>query len=475
MKFKHGYLVLLILCGFASTLSCRQEVKVPEIPFADITPTWLQIIPKFIATDSNYIYAVSNEGTINIYDISDISSPRLVGGLYEKDRLRRDVTAFEVSKGYAYILTAFDGLFIVDVDPPADAHITSNAPTGGHATKMVLTSDYVLIFKWMRGIMQISVDGAGIAHMTGIIDASWKIRDVDIVDEYVYIADEEAGLIILKSTPPGNMQTVKSVLTTREPRSVSVSGEYAYIIKGMRGIEVIDIDPVEEAHSVGSPYDFKDVSSLQIIGDKAFVTYWEPQNPVTLHIVRLAPPYHINPLGSFEAKRGLSRMHAIDDNYACYLDGGTTIVIVDVNPPESTHIVSEIEMMGSPENMVLDGDYLYMTDRSQLYGRGDRLSIIDIQDPESASFVKTVYASGNMNDIVVSNGYAYLAYNEYWNKETTGLLVVDIDPPADTHIVAGVPTPGEAHSLAISGDHAFIIDYQLRFIGYYTGIKFFGT
>jgi hypothetical protein len=134
---------------------------------------------------------------------------------------------------------------------------------------------------------------------------------------------------------------------------------------------------------------------------------------------------------------------AVSGQYA-YISQNASLQIIDIDPPESAHIINTVEIPETAGSIVISGGYAYVT--TMLKG----LQIIDIDPPESAYIVNAVDTPDYANSVDVHNGYAYVADSQ------SGLQIIDIDPIESAHIVNAVDTSWNAVDVAVSGGYAYL-------------------
>jgi hypothetical protein len=130
------------------------------------------------------------------------------------------------------------------------------------------------------------------------------------------------------------------------------------------------------------------------------------------------------------------------NGYVYATDPDNGILVIDVDPVLSTHIVKTIEME-YPESPCVVGSYLYVA-------QNEYLQIIDITNPDNAYIFKSVSYIEGTRCVDVANGYAFVG-----NGFNT-LTVVDVDPPSTASVVKMVTTlPGAIGDITYSGGYVY--------------------
>jgi len=157
-------------------------------------------------------------------------------------------------------------------------------------------------------------------------------------------------------------------------------------------------------------------------------------------------------------------MVTVEDGYAYgyYFGQGYfgPVTIIDVDPIEETHIVSQTSIIGDVRCCEVYGNYLYVITR-EYYDYYQALLIYDITDKENPLFVNamSVYNSGSANypQIAFYGDYLYIANG----RES---YVVDISTPETASVVNTFSPPSyynnaSAIDIDISGNFAYVTQW----------------
>jgi hypothetical protein len=235
--------------------------------------------------------------------------------------------------GYAYVPDASSTLKVIDVDPPASAHIAST------------------------------------------IELPWGVNDVAVSGSYAYVAGD--GLEIINIDSPESAYSVSACDIPGTANCVAVSGGYAYTT-GEPGLYIFDIDPPESASVVCSVVGTEDTLSLEVSGGYAYLGGKEFQ------IIDIDPPESanivttINPSGSYDFYGHI----AVSDGYAYAVEKSNFDYrhTIDIDPPESAYIVGSFRLYGIVTDVAVSGGYLYALD---FYG----FSVYNINPPDDPQVV----------------------------------------------------------------------------------------
>jgi len=176
-----------------------------------------------------------------------------------------------------------------------------------------------------------------------------------------------------------------------------------------------------------------------------------------LHIFDISNPESPSWVNKVDTENFFPFKVYVKDGYA-YLTGIFTFLVIDVDPPESAHLVKSFTgpAYTNYQEVYFDNGYAYINSYFEqdpdIYYSG--ISIYDIHIPEATSFVKVV-DDGIASGMHFTDGYALL-------EDAYGFRVMDIDPPEDAHIVKEVGG-GWARDIAFSDDYAYIANNDGQF------------
>ncbi len=232
------------------------------------------------------------------------------------------------------------------------------------------------------------------------IDTPWLYNtpwDVFIDGNYAYMANDANGLGIYDITDPENPVWVNSVSTSEPALRIWVSDGYAYVAcmdyDCLHGrLDIIDVEPPESAALVNS-----------VTGFKAYDV-------------------------------------AVSAGYA-YVGAQDALAVIDVDPVEDAQLISQVDSVGTPRELVIIGEYIYASES------GGAFEIFHIDEPGTLSVTSTVlvnYCYG----LAVDGGYAYLACPD--------LVVIDVDPPEQAEVITTLDMPHTTSDVVVAGNYAFV-------------------
>lgn len=363
----------------------------------------------YVHVSGKYAYVAAKGSGLQILDISNFSSPEIVGsinniGSAEKVYLYGD---------YAYLTVNSDGekyvtpwLQVVNISDPTSPELAGSvAVPGSIQTKLgsvYVSGDYAYLTgsspDWTGSLGWLTI--VDISDPTSpVLVSSYNLPDnaygVHISGSYAYVTYVTpwccgyfggAGLLVIDISDPTTPVTVGSYETSGNAFDVHVSGNYAYVAAGQAGLQVIDIsDPASPAFA----------GSLDIAGSTV---------------------KNINVSGSQDDVTGSVYSVYVVDDYA-YLVGEPGLFVVNISDPTSPLLSGYHDTRGLVPGRFLGDkrDYIYMSEFN----------------------------------VYVADDYAYVA-------DLEGLLLIDVSNPATPAFAGTIQTPGEALSLHVAADYAYV-------------------
>jgi hypothetical protein len=109
-------------------------------------PRWIvtdeDVHPIGLAADGNYLYTVGFHEGLSVLDISNPTTPALVGRYYTSET----PGAIYVADNYAYVVDSWEGrLYVIDVSNPYEPTLAASQDASGYATDVFVKGDYAYV------------------------------------------------------------------------------------------------------------------------------------------------------------------------------------------------------------------------------------------------------------------------------------------------------------------------------------------
>ncbi len=407
----------------------------------DVTPGWLSFSAEDVCVDGNYVYVACGSYGLNIFELSDPSSPFPVGWV-DTPGSANDVA---VSSGYAYVADGSGGLQIVNVNPPETASIVGSVSTSVDAEGVAASSGHACIVGGLA-LDIIDVEPIGSAYVVNTVYMPQSAEGADVSGGYAYVANLSSGLQIIDIDPPETAHFEKTIDAMWHVHDVDVSDGYAYMTDGGY-LMIIDVEPIESAEVVK----YVDLGGMGW-GDDVYVSSgyaYVAFSGWALKLIDIEPienAYLVNTVNMLAEASDV----AVSLGYAYVAAGDSGLQVIDIEPPEDASNVNFVGGLVNANDVAIGGGYVYIAVSDNDAPPDSGLQIIDISLPEAACNVSYVDTPGEAQGVAVSGGYAYLA------DSNEGLQIIDVDPPEDAYILNAVSTSGSARDVAVSGAYAYV-------------------
>ena len=185
----------------------------------------------------NYLYVVSDFGSINIIDVSNESNPYLVS----------THSTFILTGGVAingnklYVSDTYDKkitVYSLYSDPTSPMWIGSITTQDG-ANGIFIHNNYLYAASGSAGLLIYSISSSGNLTLRGSYNTPGFAMNVYVQDNIAYVADGEGGLRIINVSDPYNPYEIAFHGTPGYPRDVVLIGSVAYVSSS--GLAVVDV------------------------------------------------------------------------------------------------------------------------------------------------------------------------------------------------------------------------------------------
>ncbi len=404
-----------------------------------------------IAVSGNYAYVASHENGLMIVNITDPSSPTLVGSY--GTGTAEDVA---VSGNYAYVADGESGLIIIDVNNPATSTPAGSYDTAGYAKGVAVSGNYAYIADDDSGFVILDITNPAVPTLTGSYDTAGNAENVAVSGNYAYVADGSSGLMIVDITNPSSPTPAGSYGINGEASDVAISGNYAYVTDHgyWNGLVIVDITDPSSPTLSDIYYTYSSTHGVAVSGIYAYIAYNNFEGDSGLMIVDISDPSSASFAGSYDI-RGEALRVAVSGNYVYVATGRSDHILVSIlnvtYPSAPTLAGSYYLFADNGIGITVSGNYAYI-------GQGfPGLAILDISDPSAPTLVGSYGEYGPLNYttfVAVSGSYAYV-------PQGSGLSILDISDPSSPTLVGSSNISGH---VAVSGNYAYIASRGLSIV-----------
>ncbi len=225
-RFQDGHLYVVHQDGLRILAGTRPEelVAIADLKLSG-TPT------EFKFLDPGYLLVTTRDNGVLVVDVNNPQQPVQVASLIPPQHLRspnviRDVL---VDGQRAYISQGAGGVHVVDMSSPSQPELLQIIDTPGHAQRMALYDNLLLVADHGNGLFMIDVMDRNGALAVGSLPTPLRIDQIAVVKDGVIVSSHPGGT--MKLPLPRRMKNLEIV--NQGEISVDVEkvgkGEYAYL------------------------------------------------------------------------------------------------------------------------------------------------------------------------------------------------------------------------------------------------------
>ncbi len=378
--------------------------------------------PHMSTTDVGYFYDMAVAGNLaylgggsdfNIYDVSDLSSPTLVGTLgVGADKL-------EVAGSYAYLADRATGFHAVDITDPATPLEVGAYDTPGWSRTTCLEGDRAYVAQGDDGVFILDLTDPGNPAQVGFYDSPGTAYDVKVVGDLAFVADYDGGLRVVDVSDPA-VPGELGVGAMDNAYVLAVMGDYAYVVDNVLNepdwLRVFDVSDPANPTELGSLLMEDDVLELDISGDYLFAAV----DDSGMRVVGVSDPAAPVEVGAFQALNTFDVSVRGDYAYLASADWNGGFMTLDVSDPTQPVLLGSFNDQGwfHPFDMAVVGDFAYVSDPTFT---SSPLMMLYIADPTAPVQVGSYAPPGDLLDITARDSLVYVS------DGASGLLVLAND------------------------------------------------
>ena len=296
-----------------------------------------------VYVSGKYAYVADGASGLQIIDISNLSSPTLVG-TYDTN----SASGVYVSGRFAYVGDAAFGLQIIDISNPSSPTLAGTYDTSGSASQVYVSGKYAYVADGASGLQIIDISNPSSPTLVGTFGSVLSISGVYVFGKYAYLADDTSGLQIIDISNPSTPTLAGTYNTGGFSKRVYVSGKYAYVADSFSGLQIIDVSNPSTPTLAGTYNTSGNAWSVYISGKYAYVADGAPG----LHIIDISNPSSPTLVGTYDTS-GTANGIYISGKYAYVADGASGLQIIDINGIETPSLYAgniETNVLNVTEN-----------------------------------------------------------------------------------------------------------------------------
>jgi len=395
-----------------------------------------------VQVQGTYAYVSEFEYGLRVFDISDVSSPTLVGSLPLNGGL--NVKGLDVVGDYVFITNGYDGLRVIDVSVPNSPAEVAFLATPWPAIDVTVAGNYAFVALSNTGLRTTDISNpVGELTEVGFCDTEGSCEGIDINGDYAYIAHRvvtNGALRVIDISDVAAPFLVGSFDLDSNANDVVYDNGLAYVAVDNEGLRIIDVSVPAVPSEVG----FLDTpgQSHGLVYANGYVYFAaEASGMRTIDVSLPATPVETSRL---DAGRFCGITVAGDLAYIAYKDAG--MAIVDLSDVTTPQIIGQFDTAERALDVAISGNLAYIADKQ------DGVRVIDITDPTTPFEVGFNVESQSAREIVLANGMAYVA------DGFNGFLIMDLSVPTSPVVVGSIMTSQYALGVDVSGNYAYVVD-----------------
>lgn len=389
-----------------------------------------------VAVNMPFVYVGDVYG-LSIWDISDLSDPVM------RSSIRTDSTTGYQERlyyrdGLVYIAAYTSGVQIIDVNNPDHPTLVGTTKTNAYAWDLVLTDNAVYVMDFFSmSIIDIRRPRFPVNRVT--VDAMFASGAI-ARDNLLYLGYVD-GLRIMDITNPFDPVDLSDLGPTGSgtAETVALKDDFALVGHGSY-IEIYDVsdprDPAQITYFYPPGHPRKLVVSgnmlYTILDDDGFLVtdITDPFNPVQLD--------HINP-GIWGTRNDVMS----DDNYLYLSDWNRGLVIYEKDAEANLTEVNNYAVPGSLRDFVRQDSILWLVCQAEIQS-------LDISDPANPVFLDSFRTTGSPQNVVIEGNRLYLC-------DLYGLFVLDISDPSRIVRIGAqwLAKEGNPYDVEVKGNFGF--------------------
>jgi hypothetical protein len=451
----------------------------------------------------NYAYTTGSGVLLTIYDVSNMRR------LYQLPAPSTDMFGYQVvlASNYAYVLTAYKGrpggaIKVVDVSNPSSPRVVGEY-TGGSFDGLIVNGNIGYVSRGSQlHVLNLSNPATPQLIRTVTLSASLGGDGGTVVGNRLYLCESTAGLSVWDVSQPDNPQRLGIIGNIGVARAVHVSGNYAFVAAGQwlggiqGGLRVIDVsDPANMSMVNFVPEGNNPTAPLVRVDNYLYMPIFDPaQYSIVFDISNPASPQFAGSLDGQLGGADSSSNHAVSFRrsklylyditnrnnpvlrstytgrtpYAIAYRAGFVFTaedglfgVYDVNNPASITGAGAAVLPGEPSYAprVQVQDNLAVVS----YYFGDltkAVTLLDVSNPRNPSILSHYGANTNVEDIALTGNILFVAH-------VNGLDVVDISNRLSPTRVLRQSTSYSNHPVAldvggVGGNLLYSADYDRK-------------
>lgn len=293
--------------------------------------------------------------------------------------------------------------------------------------------------------------GVDTAYVTGSLDRGPNATGIRILSSKVaYVSERDDGLAVIDITDKTAPAFVTALAGIRPEGNMTGTSRILYVSSGSEGVHVVDADTAAApvlANTADTP------------GQAYAVALSTGGTPVLCVADGSAGvQFYFGESGhSAVDTPGLCRGVAAKTSYCFATDlpdgpGGAALHVIDISDPASPAIVDTLQLSGSPSDIAVKGNFLYIP------ARDPGMFVVNVTDPLNATVIGETgpFPATGVVAADPTRNRVYVGTSEALGFPGEGLRIIDVSTAASPKTIQILDLPDVTSGVAYYSNHVYV-------------------
>ena len=220
-----------------------------------------------VAIVGDYIYLADGESGMQVFDVSDPSSPNIAASSTAYSSTQELI----VVGNFIFVFDYTGGLLVYDINAPLSPVGISQTAVTGVVRGGTVAGNIAFLAAHNDGLQIIDITNPASPVHIGGVDTPGSASDVAVAGNIVYVADWASGMQIIDVSQPTAPVIVGSIATSGAVRSVDIDNNILFTSAGGNGLQLYDISTPSAPILLGTVDNIFNIEDVKVVGNLAYV------------------------------------------------------------------------------------------------------------------------------------------------------------------------------------------------------------
>ena len=264
--------------------------------------------------------AVDSNDSLDVLNISDVSSPVLVGRISFSRGVVKDI---EISGGVGYFASS-GGFFVFDVSDPLNLTELGSSYNGKACYGVEVQGDFAYVAVGANGLGIFDVSDPSHFFKVGEAPTNSTAIDVFVSGDLVFVVEGGFGFEIFNVSDPFSPSLVSQYYNSYMVFELIVDGDYAFLANAGAGLEIVDISDPFSPMKLKSYDQFGYVMGMDLVNQTLFLAVYSAQ----LKVLNASDVANIVELTYFVGEVGVTDVSVFGELALIWGDKGVEVVSI---------------------------------------------------------------------------------------------------------------------------------------------------